>query len=268
MQGAEGILLVKLGGSLITDKSRPRTVREELLASIAAQLARARTARTGRLLIGHGSGSFGHRAAARFAVHEGIDGEEDLEGVTATQGAAAELHVRVLDALREEGVPTFSVAPSSAIVTSARRPHTVAVDALEQALAAGLVPVTYGDVVMDRTQGAAVCSTETALLAFAGGLLQRGGVVRGAWWFGDTPGVLDAGGETMPVIRRSELSELRDRVGGAAATDVTGGMRHRLEAVAELADLGVTSWILDGRPAGAVQEALLEEPEHGTRIDP
>ena len=53
------VVLVKLGGSLITRKDRPDTARREVIARLAAEIAEAWPRVAGSLVLGHGSGSFG-----------------------------------------------------------------------------------------------------------------------------------------------------------------------------------------------------------------
>ena len=61
------IQLLKLGGSLITDKANAKTPRRETLSRIALEIAAYRryAGADGRLILGHGSGSFGHIPADR-----------------------------------------------------------------------------------------------------------------------------------------------------------------------------------------------------------
>jgi len=273
------IVLLKLGGSLVTDKLRPDTVRPEVLARLAGEIAAALADANGetagesaeasprcRLVLGHGSGSFGHAAAARSGVHRGLgDGLDETTtkrraGVSATQERAAALHHLVLDALREAGLAPYSIAPSSALVADDGQPADLAAEPIVLALRSGLLPVLFGDVVMDRAQGCAICSTESVLLALDDALRSGPDVanvqVRRALWAGATPGVLDADGRPIrslsPATAETALSAAR----GAAGTDVTGGMLHRVEAAVELARRGVESLIFDGREPGAVHRAL------------
>src|SRR5262245_34884441 len=89
------IVLVKLGGSLITDKRRPETARRQVIARLAAELVAARPSHE-RILLGHGSGSFGHVAAAEHRLPSGLQRGGQLAGVSVTQAAAARLHRLVL----------------------------------------------------------------------------------------------------------------------------------------------------------------------------
>lgn len=276
------ITLVKLGGSLITDKERPESSRDETIRRLASEIAGSlgsdRRSGPSRLVLGHGSGSFGHVAAARHRIHEGFgappgqggddDRAERLAGACEVQGRAAELHRRVLAALRDAGVPAFSIAPSSALVTDGGRPVRLATESFRLALAAGLVPVTYGDLVMDRAQGCAIASTETVFAILAAELRRRDHALDRVLWAGVTDGVLNAEGRTIPEVRGQDGEAALAAAGPAAGTDVTGGMRHRLESALSLARDGVESLIFDGTVPGRLAAALRREPVGGTRVAP
>ncbi len=275
--GPRRVTLVKLGGSLITDKERPETSQDEtirrLASEIAGSLAGDRRSGPPRLVIGHGSGSFGHVAAARHRVHEGLadvpaaERAERLRGVAEVQGRAAELHRRVLAALRGAGVPAFSIAPSSTLVMDGGRPVRLATEPFRLALAAGLVPVTYGDVVLDRARGCAIASTETVFASLVAELRRRDHAIDRVLWAGVTDGVLNAEGRTIPEVSSDDEAAL-EATGPAAGTDVTGGMRHRLESALALARDGVESLVFDGTVPGRLAAALRWEPAGGTRVLP
>ncbi len=261
------VVLVKLGGSLITDKHRPETARRQVIERLARELAKARVEAVQAIVLGHGSGSFGHTAAAEHRLTSGLTTPRQLAGVSATQAAAARLHRLVLEALAAAGATPFSLAPSSYLVTHHGRPNNLAVDPLAGALAAGLLPVTYGDVVMDSGQGVAIASTETVLTAVARRLAQRGYRLVRALWAGETAGLLDARGQTVPSLDAAALARAIREASGAAGLDVTGGIRHRLEATRVLARLGVPSLLFDGRVPGALTRALAGEEVEGTRVE-
>jgi len=263
------VVLVKLGGSLITDKGTPGAARPGVIRRLAGELAAARTAEAAPLVVlGHGSGSFGHVAAAEHGLAGGIApgaGGARLAGITETQASAAELHRQVVAALAEAGALPFSIAPSSALVAAAGRPVAWSAEPVALALGLGLLPVVYGDVVLDRERGVAICSTEEVFTALAERLPQHGYRAERALWLGDTAGVLDAEGSTRAEIAPGDLAAAAI-AGSAAGTDVTGGMRHRVDTALALSGLGVESWILDGREPGALAAALAGEPAGGTRV--
>lgn len=310
------VTLVKLGGSLITDKHAPDTARPGVIRRLAHDLARAQ--REGhRLVVGHGSGSFGHpearraglaghlgRAAARpDAVPAGVAAGgaaggkaseqgrpvEDASSTHAISGAVAgprpapgpeprdvglvqrkagELHRLVLDALLDAGASPFSIPPSAVAVSWDGRIEHFHAETVRSALERDLMPVVYGDVVLDRVRGASICSTESALRAVADTLRAVGWVVRRCLWLGATPGVLSADGDVLERIAVADADVLLDAAAGAAAPDVTGGMRHRVDAALGMARAGIPSWIGDGGEADVLGRLLAGEAVPGTLVVP
>ncbi len=257
------VVLLKLGGSLITEKSRAETPRPEVIARLAGEIARAARETSVRLIAGHGSGSFGHVAARDSGIAGGLRSPDQLSGVSRTQERAAALHRLVIQALEEAGALPFSLAPSSCMVAAAGRVAAFHDEPLLLALERGLLPVLYGDVVLDRERGVSICSTETVLDAVARRLLERGHVVRKALWLGETDGLYDAEGRT---ISRVSAADVLDAVGDPSGADVTGGMRHRIESALELARLGVPSVLINGLRAGELERALRGERIQGTEV--
>ena len=263
---SEGVpILVKWGGSLITDKKTPGAARPKVVERLAAELAELAARRPGGVVLGHGSGSFGHAAASRYGVAEGVNDPRRLAGIGRTQDQAARLHRLVMAALLEADVAAFSVVPGSRVVTTAGRMPETRWTPVWRALDLGLVPVVYGDVVLDRERGSAILSTERVFIDLVRDLIAGGGRSPRVFWLGETAGVWDGEGRTIPRIGRGGLESLGDVIGGSAATDVTGGMRHRLESALELAALGAESWIVDGREERVVERVLAGE-KLGTRV--
>lgn len=260
------LVLVKLGGSLITEKSRQETARREVIVRLAGEIARAAAAIPERIVLGHGSGSFGHVAAHRFGIGSRSLGPEQLPGVCVTQERAAALHREVTGALAAAGALPFSIAPSSCVVAEAGRPAALAEEPLLLALERGLLPVTYGDVVMDRAWGASICSTERLFDLLARRLLERGHFVRRVLWLGETAGLYDAAGRTVPRVTEKTAPKAFKAIGAPAGTDVTGGMRHRLETALALARHGIPSLLADGLAPGLLERALRGETVPGTEV--
>lgn len=260
------VILVKLGGSLITDKTRPESPRTEVIERLAGEIARAASALSGRLIIGHGSGSFGHVAARRFGLAQGIRSADQLPGVSLTQERAAALHRIVTGALAAAGALPFSIAPSSCVVSAGGLPATLADEPLRLALRQGLLPVVYGDVVADRDQGVSICSTERFFDLLARRLRESGLTIGRILWLGETDGVWDDAGRTIPSISAETFARAAQAIGAPAGTDVTGGMLHRVETALGLARLGIPSLILNGLVPGALERALSGETAGGTEV--
>jgi isopentenyl phosphate kinase len=265
---ARPIVLLKLGGSLITDKSRPGVARHAAIRRLARELAAAGNRPRGpRLLIGHGSGSYGHAAAAEGGLTQGADARRRIAAISRTQHRAAELHRLVIAALVDAGARPFSFAPSSFLSAANGRIQGRFFEPIFEALDRGLMPVVYGDIVLDRKRGAVVVSTEELFLLLAEEARRRGSPVARAGWLGETDGVRDGRGLAIARQSADQAGRTARRVSGASGVDVTGGMALRLRAAGALARTGVSSVIVDGRRSGAIAAAITGRAPHGTRVD-
>jgi len=258
----DGLTLVKLGGSLITDKRQPYTPRSDVLARLAVEIREALEAAR-PLVIGHGSGSFGHVAAARYRTHEGLVGPDSVRGWAEVHDAAARLNRLVVRALLEAGVPAVSVPPSAGCVAVNRHITRWELAPLRCLLDAGLVPVPYGDVVADGAQGCAIAATEELFW-----YLSTAFPVRRVLMVGRVDGVLRGNGELVGELTAADFEGLKGEIKGAAGVDVTGGMLQKVEYLLALATRGVPGLILNGDVPGRLRQALEGEAVVGTVIRP
>ena len=257
-------VFIKLGGSLITDKRVARSFRRDVTRNIAQQLAQIRAQRPGlRILLGHGSGSFGHFEARKYDIGDGIASEEQRLAHARVGAVAAELTALVRAELLEAGLPALRFPPSALLTTSNRRIDWLTLDALRVALEHGYFPLTHGDIMLDRAIGGAIISTETVFAALAEPLDATEIIL-----LGEVDGVLDSNGSVVPRITPDCLPALLPTLGASHGVDVTGGMLHKVAAMVELVSqrpsLSVT--IANGRRDGILLDLLLRDQAHGTRI--
>lgn len=250
------MIFLKLGGSLITDKSQRETAQIGILQRLAKEISEALRAKPeNRLLIGHGSGSFGHAAAAEFGILEGVKTEQEWYGVREVWAAANRLHRIVMDTLLEAGLPAFSFPPSAFAVSDRGEIAQLPNEPIRRALKEGQLPVVQGDIVFDRSQGAAILSTERVMAHLAKELKPERILLAGI-----EEGVFEgypARERVMPEISADQLANIH--LEGANATDVTGGMAHKVEQALALATAlpGVEVRIFSGASSGNLQGALL-----------
>jgi len=105
--------VLKLGGSLITDKNRPETLDDAALAAARDAVASALAdGAVDRLVVVHGGGSFGHHHASEHGVST-TAGTADAGAVMDIHSAMTELNRAVLNRLHERDVPAVPVHPLS-----------------------------------------------------------------------------------------------------------------------------------------------------------
>ncbi len=259
------IIFLKLGGSLITDKTKVEQVRQQVLARLAAEIAQARQENPAlRLVLGHGSGSFGHVAAAKHGTRQGVTDAAGWLGFAEVSDAAARLNRQVLGALLAAGVPAVSLSPSASVECADGRIQTIAAHPIKAALQAGLVPVVYGDVAFDTVRGGTIVSTEEVMMALAG-------EIRPSWLLlaGETPGVFDEAGQVIPAISRASYAEIETALGGSRGTDVTGGMASKVQSMLVLVEQfpQLSIRIFSGLEPGKLAQTLFNPAEaNGTLL--
>ena len=251
-------IFLKLGGSLITDKSQAHTARMEVLARLAKEIATALREQSNlRLVLGHGSGSFGHVPAKKYGTRHGVHTEAGWQGFNKVWYEASSLNRIVIEALHTAGLPALAFPPSSAVTAQDGQIVEWNLGPLDTALEHGLIPVVYGDVAFDTKLGGTILSTEDLFAHLARHLhparLLLAGIEGGGWE--DYP----LSPRLIPKISTLNLPQLELTLGGSAGTDVTGGMdskvRQMLALVAEIPHL--EAWIFSGDVSGNVQRALL-----------
>jgi isopentenyl phosphate kinase len=258
-------VFLKLGGSLITDKNAPRTPRPEVLARLMGEIAGARAARPEiRLVLGHGSGSFGHVEGRKYGTRAGVHTEAEWRGFAEVQQAAGLLNRLVADAARGAGLPVLNLPPSASAVCHDGVIQSLAVAPVRAALDHNLIPLVFGDVAVDEARGGTIVSTEDVFRFLAPHLKPARILLAGL-----EPGVLTRwpDGEVVPEITPGG-HEPGD-IDPSYAVDVTGGMASKVQEMLAVVALqpGLDEvLIFSGAEPGRVRAALLGERVPGTTL--
>lgn len=260
------LILLKLGGSLITDKTVPFTPRAEKIAEIASEIAEARrTLPNLSLLLGHGSGSFGHTAGRKYGTRQGVRTAEEWSGFAEVWYQASELNRHVMSALTSAGIAVVAFAPVASVLARDGKVARWDLEPLRRALEAGILPVIYGDVVFDEVRGGTILSTEDLFGHLARALspnrILLAGLEQGVW--ADFP----VRKEIVSKITPETYAGIKQRVGAGLGEDVTGGMESKVGLMLELAQStpGLTAQIFSGEKQGNLSK-VLEGETVGTLI--
>jgi isopentenyl phosphate kinase len=267
------LVFLKLGGSLITDKTQPYTPQLDVIEDVALQISTALQNQPNlRLILGHGSGSFGHVAASEYHTRDGfprpsplIHRERDKteenywKGFSEVWYQASALNRFVMKALHKTNVPALALPPSANVIASDGQVSIWETTSVRMALAAGIVPVIYGDVSFDEIRGGTILSTEDLFSHLARALnperILLAGLESAVWE--DFP----ARTRRIETITPKTFSDIRAGVGKAEGADVTGGMEDKvtqmLNLVQQIPDLKVQ--IFSGAESGNIMRTLTGE---------
>ena len=259
------LTILKIGGSVITDKNKELAARTEVINRLAEETQKACVK---NLIIVHGGGSFGHPTAQKYGIKEGLREEAQKVGFAETHHVMTVLNGLVMDALVWHSVPAFSVTPSCCVVTENGRIKFFEVAVLKSLLNMGFVPVLYGDAILDEKLGFTVLSGDQ-IVAYLARKFGAGKIVIGI----DTDGLYNADPKVAENARLykhltlSELEQVKSKLGGSTAADVTGGMVGKIAELVPPVAQGISVSIVNAAKPNRVYKALMGEAVEGTVIE-
>lgn len=269
-QEDEQIVIVKLGGSAITEKSVFETVKKDKIDVTCTQIATA--SRLGkRHVIVHGAGSFGHFQARTFGLRDGGDESTWQTGVCQTRSSVLSLSGLVIKSMLDASLPATAVTlfPTS----SSHQGNIFSVGSLasiETLLSLGFMPVLHGDVLLDSSKKCSVFSGDKIMLwickHFHGSLKPKLAV-----FLTDVPGVYDKPpSEPDAQLIKEILVDVDGSVSfpqtSIAEHDVTGGILGKLQCAVAMARCGVPVVIVEAGSSYAEVALAGSIPEIGTLI--
>lgn len=247
------VTLIKLGGSLITDKTQEATLRADVLNRLAQEVADGIRQHSSPMIIGHGSGSYGHFMAKRYDTINGVQSAEQWAGFASVNRVASELNFHVATAFGKVGVPVIHIQPSASALAIDGQVDTLAMQPIERALAHDLIPLVYGDVAFDDKRGGTILSTETIFRYLVSQL-----PVKQIFLLGDVDGVYDEQKDIIPHITLKNFKTIQQALGGSGGVDVTGGMLTKVQDMLDLASHPPYPdvYIVNGLIAGRLRDCL------------
>ena len=260
------VTFLKLGGSLITDKDQPSTARLELINALVQEIAEARQTNAHiKLVIGHGSGSFGHFVGNKYGTRKGIKSEEGWQGFVEVWRQARALNQIMVEAFSAMNLPVIAFPPSGLIITRHGNQVQWNPQPILSALRAGLIPLLNGDVIFDDEIGGTILSTEEVFSSLAVSLppnrILLCGIEPGVW--ADYPQCKT----TVPNLTPANAATYFPTLKGSISVDVTGGMLEKVRLMLNLVceHPNLQAFIFSGKVPGNLTKALLGQ-SIGTKI--
>ncbi len=261
----KNLVLIKLGGSLITDKRKPYTVHLRIIKRLCWEIHNARIKNKDNFIIGHGGGSFPHVPAKKYKTQEGFINNKSARGISEVQDSAAQLNRIVVREFVKAKENAISFSPSSFLVTKKGEINSAFLQSLFKSLELGMLPVVYGDVTFDETKGCNILSTEKILNFLALKLKNNFRSIK-IIYCGITNGVYDEKDFTIKKITRKKFNVIKSMIGASGGTDVTGGMLHKVEEALSISDKGIQTVIINGTRHGDLRKAITGQNVEGTYI--
>jgi len=242
------VTVVKLGGSVITDKKVAFSYRDATVRGLGRAMASSGVP----VVVVHGGGSFGHTEARKYGLSSSRSSASPV-GVSETREAMFNLNAKVCASLSAAGLHPYPFSP----FTLLDREGDGGSSFIERLLLGGTTPVTFGDVVHDG-KGFRILSGDTICVELAEML----GAARCVMAL-DVDGVLDEKGEVMKVLGERSLAKI-----STARADSTGGIALKVKEAMRMASSGTEVRLVSGLKPAEFTRALLGKKFQGTLFRP
>ena len=254
--------ILKLGGSVITDKTKEKTFKQNIMDSLSENIKKSNK----ELIIVHGAGSFGHILAKKYELNLGYKNPDQVKGFSKTHEMVQSLNNLVLKSLQKHDVPAVSISPHSIVKLNNHKLLKMDYKIFEDYLEKDFVPVTFGDVVLDKKLGFSICSGDLLIEALAKHFKPEKVIfaIDEDGLYTSNPKI-DKKAKLIKKTSKKELDVLSTKLDSHA--DVTGGMSGKLETIKNISNLGIQTVLLNGNKPDRLYKVLVGKEAKGTVVN-
>jgi len=213
-------------------------------------------------MIVHGAGSFGHVVAKEYGLQNGYSNGGQIRGMVRVSRDVRTLNALVMDELIAAGIDAVSIPTGSCFRTEGGR-LTGDTAILKGYLKLGIMPVMFGDVILDSERGFGICSGDGIMEFLASAFDPELAV-----FVSDVDGLFDSDPKTnrnAKLIRTADIDALAHANTDAGVADVTGGVRGKMETMLRMCAPGRDCILINGNAEGRLRDALEGKEVTGTR---
>jgi isopentenyl phosphate kinase len=233
------LVFIKFGGALITDKTKPLTVYKKIIKKIALQIKDLLATYPDYVFVlGNGAGSYGHYYAKKYAT---ATAAETAFSVAITHNSVLELNKILVDELLCQNIPAMSFAASNMLVADKNLVH---IEPLLVAVGKNILPIVYGDVVLNESNHSVIFSTETIFKHIINTLPKEKYIIDKIIYVTQVDGVLDDKQKIIPAITKKNIHKIKSFITTVEGYDVTGGMLHKIEESLLMAERNIETYIV------------------------
>lgn len=255
------MFIIKLGGSVITDKAKECTFKQKIMDNLSRQIKKAGK----EVIIIHGAGSFGHILAKKYDLNSGYKRLEQLKGFSETHEKVQTLNSLVLKSLQNAGIPAVSISPHSTVKLNDHKLEKINYEIFGEYLKKDFIPVTFGDVVLDRMLGFSICSGDLLVQALAKHFKPEKVI-----FVMDEDGLYSSNpkkDKKAKLLEKTTIVDLEKLTTSLDShADVTGGMKGKIENIKKITELGIDTILLNGNKADILYHALIGEETKSTTV--
>ena len=244
------MILIKLGGSVITDKSSYKVFRKDVVSRLCREIKDS-----GKdVIIVHGAGSFGHVIAKEYELNKGHIRDDQTEGLTKVSRDTRELNNLVVSELIDAGIPAVPIPTGSCFMMNNGKLLMDDVQILRGYMELGIAPVMMGDVLLDKKKGFGICSGDDIMKCLAE-IFKPETVV----FVSDVDGLYDRDPKTSKdakLIKEVSSGVLKKIPKETTVADVTGGVHEKMRKMLEMCSDSRDCILVNGTVEGRLNSLL------------
>ena len=256
------MFLIKLGGSVITEKTKEQPIfKKQITDHVAGVIQKAEA----DVVVVHGAGSFGHVLAKKYNLNMGCTSDLQRQGFAETHVLVQQLNSFVLQSFHENNLPVVSIPPHATVILNDHAVEQIDTDIFVRYKKNGFIPLTFGDVVLDTALGCSICSGDLLMQVLAQTFKPEAII-----FLMDEDGLYtsnpkkDKTAAFIETIGIDELHTLTTKLDDHA--DVTKGMEGKLQTIAQIVYQGSTVILLNGNKPDRLYDVLQGRKTKGTII--
>ncbi|ALM74154.1 isopentenyl phosphate kinase [Thermococcus barophilus] len=257
------MIIIKLGGSVISDKEKEYSFHKYIVEQIAEEIAQFYPEEN--FILVHGGGSFGHPNAKEYKIPEGLVGDVDRKriGFSKTHQAMLRLNDLIVQTFLEKGLPAYSVSSSSIFLIENKEIIYGEIEILRKLLELKFIPILFGDTAIALDKGIGILSGDQ-IVSYLTKMLKPNKVI----FLMDVDGIYDKNPKERDAKLIEELNaeEIRHLLESSesAGIDVTGGIGNKLREALKIAEHSEV-YFINGKVKGNLGKAIRGE-KVGTRL--
>jgi isopentenyl phosphate kinase len=267
LNAESSVIILKLGGGLLTDKNKPLSIREDTVKSAVKQIIDANE----KIILVHGGGSFGHPLAKKYSISNGYDKTipNQILGLAETHHAMVKFNSYLIEQFLESNYPVLSIQTSSIFIKDSEVISTKSLDVIGTTLDLGIIPILYGDIILDKKGSFSIISGDQIILALCQHLNSYN--ISKVVFAMESDGlyIIDKNNnENSKLVTECYSSEL-DNLNLAdlgQKIDVTGGIKSKLNFIKTICKSKIPVQLINGLIEGYIQKSLKNQNLNCTNI--
>ena len=263
---SSNLIIIKLGGSVVTFKEKPLTPNYDGIEKILGVLGEIK--KNFKIIIVHGGGSFGHYWSVKYDMHTKPYPYSDL-GVSVVHESMIELNHIITNKFIESKLKPYSLQPSAFVFNSTADPARIH-DIVDMTTENELIPITFGDVIHTSGNNFSILSGDTIMSMLCSELHPKFSI-----FTTNVDGLYSdmMKGEIVREIQVDKtdisniLSEGKEKIERSDSSfDVTGGMKRKMTESIQIANSGTPVYLINGFHPERILDIIHDREYIGTCI--